>query len=192
MSNTNTCPIVVLLSGNGSNLQAIIDAQQAGLNIAIRAVISDNPQAYGLERAQAAHIPSQVINPRTASSPQAHDAALVQSIASYQPQLVVLAGYMRILSAKVVNHFPQRILNIHPSLLPKYRGLHTHQRALENGEQYHGCSVHIVTTELDAGPILAQASLRISPEDTATSLKQRVQTLEHRLYPQVIARYCQN
>ncbi|GAB4393561.1 MAG: phosphoribosylglycinamide formyltransferase [Gammaproteobacteria bacterium] len=180
-------PIVVLLSGNGSNLQAIIDrVQQQQLAIDIKAVISDQPNAYGLQRAQQAHIPTEIISPCDYTNKNDFNAALLTCIQKYHPQLVVLAGFMRILNSTIIEAFPQRIINLHPSLLPKYRGLNTHARALAAGDHEHGTSVHIVVPELDAGPVLAQAKLTINSKDTADTLRQRVQQLEHQLYPIVL------
>ncbi len=178
--------IIVLISGNGSNLQAIIDAVQAGqIKADIAAVISDNATAYGLQRALDANIPTQVLDPKPYTDRAAYDADLLRLIQSYTPDLVLLAGFMRILSADLVNALHGRMLNIHPSLLPKYRGLHTHRRALEAGDSEHGLSIHFVTEELDGGPLVYQARLPIHPNDTEASLKTRVQKLEHHAYPLV-------
>jgi phosphoribosylglycinamide formyltransferase 1 len=170
--------IVILISGHGSNLQAIIDAIRNGLAVEIRAVISNRADAFGLQRAQQAGIPTHVIS---------EEAQLQSQIDAYAPRLIVLAGFMQRLSADFVQHYEGRIINIHPSLLPKYRGLHTHRRVLAAGETLHGVTVHFVTAELDAGPIISQASLTIEPTDTEASLEQRIHTLEHRLYPEVLA-----
>ena len=178
------CKVVVLISGSGSNLQALIDNIAAGENPArIAAVISNRGDAYGLQRAQAAGSAAQVLDHKAFSDRESFDRALIEAIDGFDPQLVVLAGFMRILSGDFVRHYQGRLLNIHPSLLPKYKGLHTHQRALEGGEREHGCSVHFVTEELDGGPLVVQAVIPIAPADTPDSLAQRVHIQEHRIYP---------
>lgn len=177
--------IVVLISGNGSNLQAIIDA-----NIPIAAVISNKADAYGLTRAKKANIPTHVIDHTHFDSREDFDAELQACIDQYHPELVVLAGFMRILTPGFVQHYTGTLINIHPSLLPKYRGCHTHRRALEAGDKTHGISVHYVTETLDGGPVIAQASLAIQPDDTEISLKSRIQHLEHQLYPHIIELIC--
>lgn len=179
--------LVVLISGNGSNLQAIIDAiKEQGLQAEVRAVISNNPDAYGLTRARNANIATEVLNHRNFPSREAYDRELQQLIDKYQPDLVVLAGFMRILTEDLVNHYHGRMLNIHPSLLPKYQGLNTHQRVLEAGDNIHGVSVHYVTPELDGGPVILQAEVPVHPGDTADDLAQRIHQQEHVIYPQVI------
>ena len=179
--------IVVLISGSGSNLQAIIDQiHQTDIPARIVAVISNKAEAYGLKRAEQAGIPARVLSHRDYASRENYDAALQQLIDSYHPDLIVLAGFMRILTDAFVEHYPGRMLNIHPSLLPKYKGLNTHQRALENGEREHGCSVHYVTPELDGGPVILQARVPVEIDDTPESLARRVHQQEHRIYPQVI------
>lgn len=179
--------IVVLISGNGSNLQAIIDAVAAGqLSADIRAVISNKPDAQGLARARRAGIPARVVDHREYPDRAAFDAALQATINQYQPQLVVLAGFMRILTPQFVAHYHGRLLNVHPSLLPAFRGLDTHRRALEAGVQEHGVSIHFVTAELDGGPVAAQTAVAVLPGDDAFSLAARVRQAEHALYPQVI------
>jgi phosphoribosylglycinamide formyltransferase-1 len=179
--------LVVLISGNGSNLQAIIDAiRYKGLNAEVRAVISNNPEAYGLTRAREADIPAKVLDHRNYASREAYDQDLQALIDRYQPQLVLLAGFMRILTENFVNHYHGRMLNIHPSLLPKYQGLNTHQRVLEAGDNIHGVSVHFVTPELDGGPVILQAEIPVHPGDTADDLAQRVHQQEHVIYPLVI------
>jgi len=171
--------IAVLISGSGSNLQAIIDATQCGLiEGKVTGVISNRDDVLGLERARQAGIPSAVIK---------DDASTAAYLAELSPQLIVLAGYMRVLGAAFTRQFAGQLINIHPSLLPAYRGLDTHARALAAGDTQHGCSVHFVTPELDAGPIIAQAIVPIKPNDTAQVLQKRVQIAEHQLYPQVIA-----
>ncbi|MDN6632935.1 MAG: phosphoribosylglycinamide formyltransferase, partial [Enterobacterales bacterium] len=152
--------IVVLISGNGSNLQALIDACNDGrIRGRISAVFSNKANAYGLERAAQDGIPAHCLDPKSYADRDAFDLALMQEIDGYQPDLVVLAGYMRILSPRFVQHYQGRMLNIHPSLLPKYPGLHTHQQALNNGDEEHGTSVHFVTDELDGGPVVLQAKV---------------------------------
>ena len=146
------CPTVVLISGSGSNLQALIEGQQADtLNISIQAVISNKAEAYGLKRAAKANIPSVIIDHKAYDDRHSFDAALRETIDTYQPSLIVLAGFMRILTPEFVRHYSGRMLNIHPSLLPKYQGLNTHQRALDAGDDSHGATVHFVTEELDGG-----------------------------------------
>jgi len=177
-------PIVVLISGRGSNLQAIIDA--ADPLVDIKAVISNRPDAKGLASAQAANIVTKVIDHRQFADRETFDEALQKRIDNYQPSLVVLAGFMRILSDKFVAHYRGRLLNIHPSLLPKFKGLHTHERALAEGVKEHGASVHFVTEALDAGPVILQAKVPVLPTDDVDTLAARVLKEEHRIYPQVI------
>lgn len=185
--------IAVLISGDGSTLQSIIDARtQYDPPIEIACVISDRNDAYGLQRAKRADIPTCVITKKQHPTFGNFERALQEAIDPLQVDLIVLAGFMCILSADFVAHYEHQIINIHPSLLPRYPGLHTHQRALEAGDTYHGTSVHIVTADLDEGPLLAQAQLRIAADDTVESLTQRVKQLEHALYPQVIRDIAQN
>lgn len=179
--------IVVLVSGNGSNLQALIDScQQGRVNATLSAVFSNKASAYGLERAQAAGIPAHSLDQKSYADRVAFDAALVEEIDAYHPDLAVLAGYMRILSPGFVDRYAGRLLNIHPSLLPKYPGLHTHQKAIDNKDTEHGTSVHFVTQELDGGPVILQAKIPIFEEDTAEDLNERIQTQEHNIYPLVV------
>ena len=179
--------LVVLISGNGSNLQAIIDAiKEQGLQAEVRAVISNNSDAYGLSRARDAGIAAEVLDHRNFPSREAYDQELQLLIDHYQPDLVVLAGFMRILTEEFVNHYHGRMLNIHPSLLPKYQGLNTHQRVLEAGDNVHGVSVHFVTPELDGGPVILQAEVPVHPGDSPDDLAQRVHQQEHVIYPLVI------
>lgn len=179
--------LVVLISGNGSNLQAFIDRIADGtLPAVIAAVISNKAGVFGLERAQRAGIPAEVLDHRAFASREAFDRALAERIDAFQPDLVVLAGFMRILSAGFVNHYTGRLLNIHPSLLPKFTGTDTHARALAAGESEHGASVHFVTEELDGGPVVAQARVPVLAGDTADTLRERVHLAEHRLYPEVV------
>ncbi|WP_019625505.1 phosphoribosylglycinamide formyltransferase [Thioalkalivibrio sp. ALJT] len=183
--------LVVLISGRGSNLGALIEAcEQGRLPATIVGVISNRPDAGGLEFATRHGIPSQVLDHRTYPSREAFDTDLARVIEDYAPDLVILAGFMRILTPAFVDRFTGRLLNIHPSLLPKYRGLHTHARALANGERVHGASVHFVTPELDGGPVIMQARVPVAPDDTPDTLAARVQRAEHHLYPEVVRRLC--
>lgn len=180
----DTCDVVVLLSGTGSNLQALIDSDDVKASPAtLRAVISNRADAPGLQRAMNAGIDTRVLDHTAFEGREAFDAALIDIIDTFNPHLVVLAGFMRILSADFVRHYQGRLLNIHPSLLPKYKGLHTHQRALEAQDREHGCSVHFVTEELDGGPLVVQAVIPVESEDTPSSLALRVHAQEHRIYP---------
>ncbi len=183
---TARLPLVVLISGSGSNLQAIIDAAADDLPVEIRAVISNNDSAYGLERARQARIETRVLSHRGFNDRASYDLALGDLIDEYNPGLVILAGFMRILTPDLVKRFHGHMFNIHPSLLPKFRGLHTHQRALEAGEKVHGASVHFVTAELDGGPIILQARVPVLDEDTPDTLAARVLTQEHIIYPTAI------
>ena len=185
MAPATPLPVVVLVSGHGSNLQAILD-RAAALGIEVRSVISDRPEAQALERARRAGIRAEVVSPQDHPGREAYDAALTATVDAHQPGLVVLAGFMRILGPGFVGHFAGRLLNIHPSLLPKYRGLHTHRRALEAGDTRHGCSVHFVTDELDAGAVIAQAEVPVQKDDDEAALRVRVQGVEHVIYPEVI------
>lgn len=186
------CNIVVLISGTGTNLQAIIDAVEHGSIAAnIRAVISNRPQAKGLIKAAAHGIECSVLDHRQFASREDFDRALMIDIDHYQPDLLVLAGFMRILSDAFIDRHANRIMNIHPSLLPHFRGLHTHQRALDAGHRQHGCSVHFVTRELDGGPVIIQSAIDILPEDTAESLAKRVQQQEHIILPLAVQWYAE-
>ncbi len=179
--------LVVLISGNGSNLQAIINSiENDSLPARIEAVISNRADAYGLQRAQKHGIPHHILPGKEFKSREEYDQALQQLIDQYHPDLVVLAGFMRILSENFVRHYSHKMMNIHPSLLPKYKGLDTHQRVLEAGDDRHGCSVHFVTPELDDGPIILQAEVEVKDDDTAETLAQRVHREEHRIYPEAI------
>lgn len=180
-------PIVVLISGNGSNLQAIIEAiQQQVLPARICAVISNNPCATGLEYAHTAGIPTKIIHHKMFSDRREFDTALQNTIDQFTPQLVVLAGFMRILGPTFTAHYEGRMLNIHPSLLPAFTGLNTHQRALEAKVTEHGASVHFVTCELDGGPVIIQARVPIADNDSINTLAQRVLNAEHSIYPLAI------
>ncbi|HIF9279386.1 TPA: phosphoribosylglycinamide formyltransferase [Photobacterium damselae] len=180
--------IVVLISGNGSNLQAIMDSCANGTikNARVAAVIANKADAYGLTRAQQANIDAVTLLASDFADRQAYEQALAKTIDSYHPDVVVLAGFMRILDSAFVHHYQGRIFNIHPSLLPKYPGLNTHQRALEAGDSEHGTTVHFVTPELDGGPVVLQAKVPIFPQDSIAEIKQRVQQQEYAIYPLVI------
>lgn len=184
--------IVVLISGSGSNLQAIIDAVEAGkINGKINAVISNKADAYGLTRADNVDIANFVLNHKEYDSRENYDAAVMAKIDEFKPDVVVLAGFMRILTAGFVEHFKGKLVNIHPSLLPKYQGLDTHQRAIDAGDEEHGCSVHFVTEELDGGPVILQAKVPLFNDDTADTLAQRVHVQEHLIYPMVVKWMCE-
>jgi len=180
-------PLVVLISGTGSNLQALIDGQLTGrLPIDIRAVISNRAGAAGLDRARTAGIRTRILPHGDYTDREAFDGALAAEVADYAPELVVLAGFMRVLTPTFVGRFEGRLINIHPSLLPAYRGLHTHRRALADGVSEHGCSIHYVTAEMDAGPVIAQGLVAVEPGDDEARLAARVQAMEHRLYPEAV------
>ena len=173
--------LVVLISGRGSNLQALLDQAASGeLSAEVVAVISNQPGVYGLERARQAGIPALELNHRNFVDRPSFEAALIELIDRYQPDLVILAGFMRLLTAGFTEHYQGRLLNIHPSLLPKFRGLHTHERA------EHGATIHFVTAELDGGPLIVQARVPVLPGDDPEVLAARVLAQEHRLYPQAI------
>lgn len=179
--------LAVLISGEGSNLQAIIDAIEAGaLNVSVELVISNEARANGLNRARQVGISSAVVTSVKGQSREEYDQRLIDTLKPVAPDLIVLAGFMRILSAKFVQQFAGKIINIHPSLLPAYKGLDTHQRVLEAGETYHGATVHFVTEQLDDGEIVIQSRIEISPNDDAESLQQRVHIEEHVIYPRAI------
>ncbi|MGQ4275596.1 phosphoribosylglycinamide formyltransferase [Pseudidiomarina sp. E22-M8] len=183
--------IVVLISGSGTNMQAIVEACHADrIDGEVVAVISNKADVGGLEKAANAKIPTAVLSHRDFDSREAYDAELLKLIDSFAPDIVVLAGFMRILTPAFTQHYHGRMLNIHPSLLPRYRGINTHQRALDNGDTEHGVSVHFVTEELDGGPVILQAVIPVFPEDTATDLQQRVHSQEHRIYPLVVQWLC--
>ncbi len=185
--------IVVLISGRGSNLQSIIDKKEEGeLDITIDAVISSVPDVLGLQRAKKAGISTHVIHHEKFTGREAFDQSLQDCIDQYHPQLVVLAGFMRVLSPAFVAHYQGRLINIHPALLPKFPGLNTHRRAIEAGEKEHGVSVHFVTAEVDGGPVIAQAKVEIKADDTTDTLATRVLEQEHILYPRVLRWFCEN
>jgi phosphoribosylglycinamide formyltransferase 1 len=180
-------PVVILISGTGSNMLRLAElARQGELPIVIKAVISDRADARGLQTAAALGIATQILSPKQFTERAQFDAALADLVSSHTPQLVVLAGFMRILSSNFIRCFAGRILNIHPSLLPKYRGLHTHQRALEAGDSQHGASVHFVTEELDGGPVVIQAHVPVCTGDSAETLAKRVLEQEHRIYADAV------
>ena len=179
---------VVLISGSGTNLQAIIDAVTNGrIDAVISAVISNRADAKGLQRARQAQIETVVVDQKEHEDRASYDRALVSVIDAFAPDLVVLAGFMRILSDEFIGHYEHRILNIHPSLLPEFKGLHTHRRALQAAKQVHGASVHFVSNELDSGPIVIQAEVPVFKNDTEESLAKRVLQQEHVIYPMAIA-----
>lgn len=180
-------PVVVLISGRGSNLQAIIDAAgDADSPFAISAVISNRPQAAGLARARRANIATRVVDHSAYANRESFDAALAEVIDAYQPGLVVLAGFMRVLTADFVARYERRLINIHPSLLPEFPGLDTHQRAIDSGAREHGATVHFVTAALDSGPLIAQARVAVQAGDDAEALAARVLAEEHRILPRAI------
>ena len=179
--------IVILISGRGSNMEALIAARDAGnLPVNIAAVISNRPDAAGLATAAKAGIATRHLDHKAFAGREAFDAALAECIDGYAPDLVVLAGFMRILTEGFVRHYEGRLMNIHPSLLPSFPGLHTHQRALEEGVRIHGCTVHFVTPTLDHGPVIIQAAVPVLDGDTEASLAARILVQEHKIYPQAV------
>ncbi|QFU23181.1 phosphoribosylglycinamide formyltransferase [Shewanella eurypsychrophilus] len=186
------CRVLVLISGNGSNLQAIIDGCDDHLDAEVIGVISNKPDAYGLIRAHHNEIDTSCVIVRKDESRPEYDARLKLAIDRYQPDLIVLAGFMRILSDEFVQGFEGKMINIHPSLLPKYTGLNTHQRAIDAKDKEHGASVHFVTPELDAGPVILQAKVPVYAEDTLDTLAERVHQQEHAIYPMVVKWFGQN
>jgi phosphoribosylglycinamide formyltransferase-1 len=175
--------IVILISGRGSNMQALLDAR---LDAQIAAVISNNPSAGGLQFARSAGVETKLVNHRDYADRASFDKALGDTVAAYRPDLIVLAGFMRILTEHFIERFDGRILNIHPSLLPAFSGLDTHRRALEEGVKLHGCTVHFVTPALDHGPIVIQAAVPVLPDDDEERLATRVLQQEHIVYAQAI------
>lgn len=183
----NKPAVVILISGRGSNMKSIVEAKNNGdLDINIAAVISNRPDAAGLSYAEQQGIATDVIDHKSYQSREDFDSALAAKIDTYSPNLVVLAGFMRILTSEFVEHYSERLINIHPSLLPKFKGLDTHQRAIDAGEVEHGASVHFVTPELDDGPVILQASVPVMEGDSASTLAARVLVEEHKLYPAAI------
>lgn len=183
--------IVVLISGSGTNMQAIVEAcQQQRIDGEVVGVISNKAGVAGLDKAADAGIATAVLSHKDYATREAYDADLQKLIDEMKPDVVVLAGFMRILTAGFTQHYHGRMLNIHPSLLPKYRGINTHQRALDNGDKEHGVSVHFVTEELDGGPVILQARVPVFEGDEASDLQQRVHAQEHRIYPLVVQWLC--
>lgn len=180
--------IVVLVSGDGSNLQALIDATQSGrIRAQIVGVICNVPNAYALERARLAGIPTQVVDHRQFADRASFEAEVSNVIQEWKAELILLAGFMRVLTPAFVNRYSGQMINIHPSLLPAYRGLNTHARVLATGDRMHGCSIHFVTSDLDAGTVIAQAVTNVLPTDDLPTLTQRVRKLEHYIYPLVVS-----
>lgn len=182
MSNFN---VAVLISGNGSNLQAIIDKFQKDELVNVCCVVSNKKDAYGLVRAEKAKIDHYFIDNKNFSSREEFEQAIINILNKYEPDLVVLAGFMRILSELFVNKYKNKLINIHPSLLPKYKGLDTHRKVLENQDDYHGVTVHFVDNTLDGGPILAQRRTLVETQDIK-ELEEKIHELEHKIYPEVI------
>lgn len=180
-----SCRTAILISGSGTNLQAFIDRVAGGnLDLELSIVFSNRPDAYGLERARKAGIPTECIEHGKFPSREMFDRAVAAVLDAYEPELIILAGFMRILSPWFVDHYEGRILNIHPALLPRYPGLDTHQRVLDAGDEWHGSTVHFVTPELDAGPRILQGRLRVDLNESADELQHRVQAIEHQIYPE--------
>jgi phosphoribosylglycinamide formyltransferase-1 len=188
--NGDRLPAVVLISGSGTNLQAILDAAAGDLPLDIRAVISNRPDAYGLERAANACIPTRMLDHTLFPDRPGFEAALGELIDSFAPELVILAGFMRILTPEFVARYRGRMVNIHPALLPAYPGLDTHRRVLEAGDAEHGASIHFVTAEVDGGPVFLQARVPVMPGDDPGVLAARVLEQEHRLYPAALQLIC--
>ena len=185
-------PIGVLLSGGGTNLQAIIDAvRQERLDATVRTVVSNRKDAYGLTRARAHAIPAAVLDHRDFPSREDYDRALVEHLERNGVELVVLAGFMRLLSPVFIRSFPNRVMNIHPALSPSFAGLHGQRQALEYGVRFTGCTVHFVTEGCDEGPVIIQAVVPVLPDDTEETLSQRILVQEHRIYPRAIQLYCE-
>jgi len=185
---TKRCKTAILISGSGTNLQAFIDAVDGGqLNLDLTVVFSNNPEAFGLQRAEKAGITTSCIQHSDYPDRASFDQAVVADLDRFEPDLLILAGFMRILSKAFVAHYAGKILNIHPALLPLYPGLNTHQRVLDAGDEWHGSTVHFVTEKLDAGPRILQGRLAVVPGETAEELAARVQAIEHQIYPQAAA-----
>lgn len=179
------CKTAILISGSGTNLQSFIDRVDSGeLALDLCVVFSNRPDAYGLVRAEKAGIPTACIAHGAYPDRESFDRAVIEELDRWHPDLIVLAGFMRILSPSFVDHYEGRILNIHPALLPKYPGLDTHQRVLDAGDEWHGSTVHFVTEELDGGPRILQGRLRVDPSESAHALQHRVQAIEHQIYPE--------
>ena len=183
-----SCRTAILISGSGTNLQAFIDAVQSGdLQLELSVVFSNDPTAFGLERAETAGIPTACIQHGDYADRESFDRAVIAEIDRFQPDLLILAGFMRILSPAFVSHYEGRILNIHPALLPRFPGLNTHQRVLDAGDEWHGSTVHFVTPELDAGPRILQGRIHTNIDESAEELQARVQAVEHQIYPRAAA-----
>ncbi|MGO8828365.1 MAG: phosphoribosylglycinamide formyltransferase [Steroidobacteraceae bacterium] len=190
-SRPQRAPIVVLISGRGSNMRALVErSREPAMGYEVSAVLSDNPAANGLALARDLGVTARALAPAAASDRAAYELELAAAIDEHAPSLITLAGFMRILSAQFVARYAGRMLNIHPSLLPKFPGLHTHRRALEAHEAQHGATVHFVTEQLDGGPPVIQAQVKVEPDDDEDSLAARVQSQEHRIYPLAVHWYC--
>lgn len=188
-----TVNLGVLISGSGTNLQAIIDAIEAGrLDARIRTVLSNKEEAQGLVRARRHALPARVVDHRGFSSREAYDRVLIEHLEEHEVELVILAGFMRLLSPLFTRTFPNRIMNIHPALLPAFPGLRVQAKALDYGVRFAGCTVHFVNEACDEGPIIAQAVVPVLPDDTEESLSERILLQEHRLYPRAIQLYCED
>ena len=185
-----SCRVVVLISGNGSNLQAVIDGCDDNLQAEVVGVISNKPDAYGLVRAHHGEIDTSCVIAHQGESRSEYDARLMTVIEKYQPDLIVLAGFMRILTDDFVNHYLGRMINIHPSLLPKYKGLNTHERAIRAGDKYAGSTVHYVTAKLDSGKKILQTKVKIFKSDNPNTLAKRVLKAEHQIYPKAVDIVC--
>jgi phosphoribosylglycinamide formyltransferase-1 len=185
--------IVVLISGNGSNLQAIIDHCESGnINGEITCVVSNKDDAYGIQRAEASNIKTEIINEDKFESRKDFNEELFNLLLNLNADLIVLAGFMKILNEKTANYFFGKIINIHPSLLPKYPGLNTHTKVIDNKEKYHGVSIHYVSSQLDAGPLIAQGQIKVNKDESIERLEERIHKVEHMIYPEVIKLICDN
>ena len=185
--------IVVLISGNGSNLQAIIDHCESGnINGEITCVVSNKDDAYGIQRAEASNIKTEIINEDKFESRKDFNEELFNLLLNLNADLIVLAGFMKILNEKTANYFFGKIINIHPSLLPKYPGLNTHNKVIDNKERYHGVSIHYVSSQLDAGPLIAQGQIIVNKDESIERLEERIHKVEHMIYPEVIKLICDN
>ena len=185
--------IVVLISGNGSNLQAIIDHCESGnINGEITCVVSNKDDAYGIQRAEASNIKTEIINEDKFESRKDFNEELFNLLLNLNADLIVLAGFMKILNKKTANYFFGKIINIHPSLLPKYPGLNTHTKVIDNKEKYHGVSIHYVSSQLDAGPLIAQGQIIVNKDESVERLEERIHKVEHMIYPEVIKLICDN
>lgn len=185
--------IVVLISGNGSNLQAIIDHCESGnINGEITCVVSNKDDAYGIQRAEASNIKTEIINEDKFESRKDFNEELFNLLLNLNADLIVLAGFMKILNEKTANYFFGKIINIHPSLLPKYPGLNTHTKVIDNKEKYHGVSIHYASSQLDAGPLIAQGQIIVNKDESVERLEERIHKVEHMIYPEVIKLICDN